>query len=172
MTPGRGQRIDTERLWMRPFDPCDAADLHRLFTDRDVRRYLLDDRIVSRDFIDEEITKSRELMATSGFGMWSVFPAGQAILIGFCGFRYFHEPPELQLLYGLAPDYWSRGLATEAARAMIRCGFEVNGFGRIIASADAPNTASHRVMEKAGMRFEKRVTVNGLDTVYYAIARE
>ena len=70
------------------------------------------------------------------------------------------------------PEHWSRGLATEAAKAMIQFGFEQLGFERIIASADAPNVASHRVMEKAGMAFDKRVTVDGLDTVYYSVVRE
>lgn len=166
------ERIDTERLWMRPFDPLDAVELHRLLTHPSVRRYLLDDEIVSRTFVDEEIARSEQLFASGGFGMWSVFLQGRAGLVGFCGFRYFHEPPELQLLYGFAPDSWNRGLATEAARAMIRRGFERSGFERIVASADTANVASRRVMEKAGMRFAKRLTIHGRDTVYYVIERE
>jgi ribosomal-protein-alanine N-acetyltransferase len=165
------ERLETARLWMRPFRRDDVSELHRLFTDPRVRRYLLDDQVVSIEFVETEIAKSTALFAARGFGMWSVFLLGQTVLIGFCGFRHFHEPPELQLLYGIAPAHWNKGLATEAARAMIRHGFEVNRFDRIIASADAPNTASQRVLEKAGMHVEKRVIIKGLDTVYYAIAR-
>jgi ribosomal-protein-alanine N-acetyltransferase len=84
-------------------------------------------------------------------------------LIGFCGFWHFHEPPELELLYGIAPDHWHKGLATEAANAMIRYGFDVLRFERIVASTDAANTASVRVMERAGLRFWKREMTNGLD---------
>jgi ribosomal-protein-alanine N-acetyltransferase len=101
-----------------------------------------------------------------------VLPREEDTLIGFCGFWFFYDPPELQLLYGISPDRWGKGLATEIARAMIRYGFEEHSFDRIIASADAPNLASLRVMEKAGMTFEKRVCINGLDLVYYALARE
>src|SRR5262245_58754509 len=76
---------------------------------------------------------------------------------------YFHDPPQLELLYGIAPDRWNKGLATEAAIAMIGYGFEVLGFERIEASTDALNAASVRVMARAGMRFWKREITNGLD---------
>lgn len=164
-------QIETRRLHLRPLEPADADALYVLWTDPDVRRFLFDDVIIARALVDDEIAASAQLMATHGYGLWSVREGHAADLIGFCGYRFFHEPPQLQLLYGMAPAYWGRGLTTEAARAMIGYGFTINGFERIIASADAPNVASHRVMEKAGMRFAKRETVNGLDTVYYELAR-
>lgn len=163
--------ITTERLVLSPFAPADAAALHDLWTNADVRRYLFDDEIIPRSFVDDEIAASERLMAEHGYGLWTMRPRTTAEIIGFCGYRYFHEPPQLQLLYGLHPGWWGRGLASEAARAMIRHGFEVNGFSRIIASADGPNVASVRVMERAGMRFWKREIVNGLDTIYYDLTR-
>ena len=85
--------------------------------------------------------------------------------------RYFHEPPKLELLYGIAPPQWHKGLATEAARAMISYGFKELSLVRVEASTDAANLASYRVMERAGMSFWRRETTNGLDTVYFEISR-
>ena len=164
--------IETARLHMRPFAPADLDDLHQLLTDPQVRRYLCDDQIVSRQWVKTEIGSSIKCFQTYGFGLWSVFHRKENILIGLCGFRFFYEPPELQLIYAMAPIYWSQGLATEAARAMLRYGFEELKFTRITTSADAPNAASLRVMEKAGMTFEKRVLSEGLDLVYHALMRE
>ncbi|MCG8606895.1 GNAT family N-acetyltransferase [bacterium] len=76
-------------------------------------------------------------------------------MIGFTGYRHFYDPPELQLLYGLLPEHFGKGYATHFARIMIRYGFETLGFGAIVACADNPNTASIRVMEKAGMQFDR-----------------
>lgn len=163
--------IATEHLALHPFAPADATALHDLWTNADVRRYLFDNEIIPRSFVDDEIATSERLMAEQGYGLWTMRPHASDQIIGFCGYRFFHEPPQLQLLYGLHPEWWGRGLATEAARATIQHGFEVNNFTRIIASADAPNTASLRVMERAGMRFWKRETVNGLDTIYYELTR-
>jgi ribosomal-protein-alanine N-acetyltransferase len=92
--------------------------------------------------------------------------------IGFGGFRPFFEPPELQLLYGLLPACWSKGLATEAAQAMIAFGFQELAFDRVTASADAANASSLRVMEKAGMVFDRRATMDGLETLVYVACQK
>ena len=100
-----------------------------------------------------------------------MLPREEESLIGFCGFWFFHEPPKLELLYGISPAHWHKGLATEAARAMMNYGFKELSFQRIEASTDAANLASFKVMERAGMSFWKRETTNGLDTVYFAVSR-
>jgi ribosomal-protein-alanine N-acetyltransferase len=161
--------IETERLELRPLTPADADATYALWTDPDVRHYLFDDEIIPREVVADEIATSQRLMAEHGYGLWMMRLRNTDAIIGFCGYRYFHEPPQLQLLYGVAPAHWGQGLATEAACAVIRYGFEVSGFERIVASSDAPNLASQRVMVRAGMVFLKRDTFNGLDTVYYEV---
>ncbi len=54
---------------------------------------------------------------------------------------------------------------------MIRHGFEEAGLDRIEASADTPNAAWLRVMEKAGMAYEKREIREGQDLTYFARSR-
>jgi len=168
----RSFEIETARLRLRPFTLDDVDEIHRLFVEPGVRKYLWDDEAVPREQTASVIESSVALFNTNGYGLWAVFPGEEDRLIGFCGFWHFHDPPELELLYGIAPSHWGQGLATEAARAMIRYGFEELGFDRIAASTDTPNLASVRVMEKAGMSFEKRAIVNGRDTKYYSISRE
>jgi len=164
--------IETTRLRLRPYRQDDVDVLHRLWTDPDVRRYLWDGIVISREQAAAVVDSSIACFETHGFGQWVVFLRGKDSLIGFCGFRYVGDPPEVELLYGIAPAYWGQGLATEAARAMIRYGFEEYRFDRIFAGADPPNAASFRVMEKAGMTFVNRTRVHGLDAIYYAISRE
>jgi len=164
--------VTTARLSMRPLSFDDLESAYALWTDPGVRRFLFDDQIISREQAESEISQSIERFETDGCGLWGVSLREQPGLIGFCGYRPFHDPPQLQLLYGFYPDQWSKGLATEAARAMIRFGLEELGLPSVIASTDAPNTASRRVMEKAGMSFNRRETINGLDTVSYSLVRE
>ena len=163
--------IETARLVLRPYAKTDLDALHRLWTDPDVRRYLFDDEILARQSVAAEIEHSLACFETQGFGQWAMFLKSHDALIGFCGYHSFHDPPEVQLIYGLAPDHWGQGLAAEAARAIIRYSFETLSFDEIIASTDPPNKASIRVMEKVGMNFQKRVLIDGLDMIYYAISR-
>jgi ribosomal-protein-alanine N-acetyltransferase len=163
--------IQTARMELRPLRSADGDLVHRMWTNPDVRRFLFDDQIVPRARVDEEIAASAARFGAGTCGLWAMRDLRGDALVGFCGYRPFHDPPQLQLLYGLDPACWGKGFATEAARAMLRHGFLVHGFDPIVACTDAPNVASVRVMERAGMRFEKRVMVDGLDTIYYVLSR-
>lgn len=163
--------IITGRLCLKPFTIDETDEIHRLWIDPDVRRYLWDDQVISHKQATEAVAESVRLYEQDGLGLWSVRLPDDESLAGFCGYWFFHDPPELQLLYSLAPTHWNKGLATEAARAMIRYGFEEKSFASVIASADAPNLASLQVLEKIGLRFEKRSDKNGLATVYYRLRR-
>ncbi len=76
-------------------------------------------------------------------------------LIGNCGLRLEADGPgKAEIGYELAPGYWRRGLATEAAHAMIDFGFGELRLHRISAWCIAENVGSARVLEKLGMRQE------------------
>jgi ribosomal-protein-alanine N-acetyltransferase len=164
--------LETDRLRLCPLALDDADDLHRLWTDPGVRRYLWDGEAIPPEQTREIVLRSVELFEREGLGLWAVRPRERDGLIGFSGYWFFREPPELELLYGIAAEHWGRGYATEAARAMLRYGFERLGFDRVAASTDPPNAASIRVLEKLGMRFERRETIKGLGTVFYGITRD
>lgn len=168
----RDSTIETSRLRLRPLTADDVDELHRLWIEPGVRRYLWDDEVLPRERVRAVVEESVALFESRGLGLWAVRPREGEGLIGFCGFWFFHDPPRLELLYGIATAHWNRGLATEAARAMLGYGFNRLSFDRIEASTDAANAASVRVMEQAGMSFWKREPTNGLDTVYYAVTRD
>ncbi len=163
--------ITTERCELRPLTAADADALHAFFLDEPVRRYLLDGELISRAWVDRVIAESEASFAARGLGLWSARAHGEAELLGVTGYREFYEPPVLELLYALASSHWGRGLATEIARAAIEAGF-AQGLTRIRASTDAPNTASVRVMERLGMRFESQGPGPRWDQVHYALSRE
>jgi RimJ/RimL family protein N-acetyltransferase len=152
--------ITTERLTLRPFAPDDLVELHELLTDADVRRHLLDDTVVSREWVEEEIVSSQARFVESGCGLWTLGDRARDGIIGFVGFRPFFDPPELQLLYGLHPSHWGRGFATEAAGAALDYAFGVLGLEEVRAATDVPNTASVAVLERLGMT-ERSRTADG-----------
>jgi RimJ/RimL family protein N-acetyltransferase len=97
-------------------------------------------------------------------------------LIGNCGVRRNSaEAYEGDMGYELDPNYWGKGYATEAARAVLHFGFSNMGLHRICASCIAENTGSAHVLEKLGMQQEGRLRENEYfkdrwwDTLLYAI---
>ena len=162
--------LTTARLELRPFRLEDADALHALFTDADVRRWLLDDEVVPRAWVDEEIAESEARFAAGGCGLWALREPPAEAVIGFVGFRPFFEPPEMQLLYGLVPTAWGRGLATEAAHTAMAYGFDTVGFHEVRAATDVPNTASIAVLERLGFEEWGRSEEGVAGTVFFRVS--
>lgn len=164
--------IETTRLTLRPLTANDVDALHQLCITAGVRKYIFDDEIAPREQIEAFWQTSEELFAQSDYGLWAIRLRKEEAIIGFCGYWFFHEPPELELLYAVAETHWGKRLAVEAALALMEYGFAKLNFERIQACTDAPNLASVRVMEKLGMTFLKRQISGGLDTIYYCVTRD
>ncbi len=114
-------------------------------TEGDVRGFL-------QAFIDQQQQRPR-----TRYQLAVTLKAGGR-LIGNCGIRLSPvDPTEAEIGYELAPDEWGHGYATEAAREIVRFGFEELGVRRITAWTVADNVASIRVLEKLGMSLEGRL---------------
>jgi ribosomal-protein-alanine N-acetyltransferase len=163
--------IETSRCRLRSIETADLDAIHAIWTHPEVRRYLWDDEIIPRELAASVIAQSQAQFRDEGHGLWVARPRDGEEILAFCGFWYFHEPPQLELLYGVAAEHWGRGLASELAAAMLRHGFERLGFERIVGSTDTPNAASVRVMERAGMSFDERRLAVGKDTVFFFALR-
>jgi ribosomal-protein-alanine N-acetyltransferase len=161
--------IETARLRLRPLVAQDLDAIHGIWVEPGVRRYLWDGERISTEKAETVLASSIESFENYGFGIWAVIHRENGDLIGFCGFRFLDDTPEIELIYGISTHYWGMGLATEAARAAIRYGFEEVGLDRILGIADTENIASRRVLEKAGMRFEQHTSHEGRDETHYEI---
>jgi ribosomal-protein-alanine N-acetyltransferase len=140
----------TARLDLVPGTLADVPALWELWTDPDVRRYLWDDQVIpverARALVADGVAAAR----ASGLGLWTVRRRGAEEIVGFCGLLP-NTSGEVELLYGLAPACWGQGLATEAARAVLRHAFDDLRVACVVAATDPPNRASIRVLERLGM---------------------
>jgi ribosomal-protein-alanine N-acetyltransferase len=148
-----GPVLSTERLRLRPFAREDVDALHAHWTHPDVRRYLWDGRVISRDEAADVVEESIAGFAARRYGFWVIERAGVASLVGFAGLRPLPDSDELELYYGVERAHWGRGFATEASRAVLRYGFDVLALQRIYIRTDGPNAASVAVMQRLGARY-------------------
>jgi ribosomal-protein-alanine N-acetyltransferase len=162
--------LHTTRLHLRPAGAADLEALHRLWTDPDVRRHLFDDRALSLDEARSLLERSDAGFAERSLGLWCADERAGEALVGFAGF--LHSDGEPDLVYGLHPSHWGRGLATEAARRVTEHAFSSPAAERVVASVDEPNQASIRVLERLGMHRTRRSMVDGKPLLYYARERD
>jgi ribosomal-protein-alanine N-acetyltransferase len=122
---------------------------------------------VSRGQTDEAIAHSAMIFRERRFGLWIARAAGTNQFIGFAGVWPFRDPPELELVYGVAEERWGQGFAPEIAGAVVDYCFNALGMSSLRASTDSGNAASVRVLEKLGFSLVRRSTSGGRDTVFF-----
>jgi RimJ/RimL family protein N-acetyltransferase len=147
--------LETERLVLRRFTEADADNLFELDSDPHVMRFLTGGKPTPRDVIRNETLPRflRYYERSEGLGYWAAIEKSTGAFLGWFEFRPPEGggPGEVELSYRLRKSAWGRGYATEGSRALIRKGFTELGVRRVVASTMAVNTASRRVMEKAGL---------------------
>ncbi len=165
---------ETDRLTVRFLRADDLDDFAALTSDPDVVRYMDERRPLTREQTERWLGITLENYRIRGFGCFGITERGEHRLIGFGGFaRPPDRPGVVELIYALAPRVWGRGLATEAADAIVRFGFERCGLERIEATVDPENEPSKRVLEKIGMTYDRRERddEDGTETDYFSIER-
>lgn len=148
--------IETKRLILREFREDDWLAMAAYWSDARYQRLypeLVDSEGAVRDLVGTFLAGQVEQPRVR----WQLAVVSQEDdrLIGNCGIRVNEiELAEGNIGYELNPDYWGRGYATEAARAIVGFGFSELGLHRVCAECVADNTASAHVLEKLGMRRE------------------
>jgi ribosomal-protein-alanine N-acetyltransferase len=163
-------QLCTPRLRLVPLTGADAGPLHALWTTPGVRRFLWDDQVIPPEQTRDIVEESVRLHAGDGLGLWGARTA-DGELAGFGGYWYFHEPPVLELLYGVAEPLWGRGFAAEIAKELVRYGFEQLELPVIAASTDRANAASLRVLARLGFRHVRSERRGGSWLEFYELDR-
>jgi len=162
--------IETTRLRLRMFKTDDLDDLALIFNDAEVVKHIGSGKPAPREETEVALHSILRHWERHGFGRWAAVDKQTGRLIGYGGLRNFEGTPEL--VYLLARSYWGRGLGTEMARGCLEYGFRERKFERIVGLVKLANAASHRVMEKIGMDYEKHATIYGMNVVCYTLSRD
>jgi RimJ/RimL family protein N-acetyltransferase len=141
----------TERLHLRPVRAEDAGVVAAIGADERVMEWF--GGAFSREKSDEWLARVIAHWDEHGFGRFAVVANGA--VVGFVGLSRTDFDagivPGVEVAWRLGFDQWGRGYATEAARAVLRDGFERLGLDVIVACTAASNARSRRVMARLGM---------------------
>jgi RimJ/RimL family protein N-acetyltransferase len=151
--------LHTARLVLTPVGDHDLAPLHAHWNDPQVARWLWDANPVPLQTVADLIAHSTETFRTAAWGLWAIRPATAAPLVGACGLSAFEPSPGIELLYSLAPTHWSKGLATEAATAILAYAFDVLTLPEVLATTDDANKASIHLLTGLGATPTPRVQI-------------
>ena len=146
--------VRTARLSLREFANSDFHAVHAYSSDPRVTRYLFfgpRDEESTAEYLEGLLASQRERPRTR-FEL-AVEEIASGRVIGACDLSFI-ERRVVDLGYMLGIDAWGRGYATEVALALIDAAFFDLHAERVISTVDVNNSASIRVLEKIGMRWE------------------
>lgn len=175
----------TERLKVAPFTLDDVEALALVLADRQAMWDLWNVPGIPNDahgFADLIVTESARSWEQSDCGFWALWiqhasPSSQSLLIGYCGFVFdsfaLVVPPDgLEVGWAIRPDYQRKGLALEAATAVIRFGFDDLLVSEQIGITDARNTPSQGLMERLGFQLRETIDYGGQKNFLYSLPQE
>ena len=161
--------IETARLRLYPPRPEDLEA--RLAMDRDPEVMRLIRPIPEDDEAQRADIRNRILEPPRG-AFWHVEVLAAPSFIGWCGLFPLEDSGLMEIGYRYRPAAWGRGLATEAAVAALDHGFRELRLDPIVAVSDPDNAASHKILQKIGLRAAGTATHYGRELPFFELRRD
>lgn len=158
----RRPEVADERLYAALFG---APDVARWLRPPPMRPFTVNDAALAVD-------ADRARWAADGFGLSVIEDRADATFYGRGGIQSttVAGTRRVELGWALLPAHWGRGLATEMALGAIAWARDGLALGELVAFTVPDNAASRRVMEKAGMVYDREIEHAGLPHVLYRLA--
>ena len=151
--------LETKRLVLRRQVIEDLSALWALYCDPEITKFIPDAPKTYDEARRELEWHMNGHPRNPELGLWAAIHKETGRFIGRCGLLPWtiDGREEVEVAYTIARDYWSQGLATEAAEAIVQYAFEQLNYSRLVCMIESENQASARVAQKIGMTFEKEM---------------
>jgi RimJ/RimL family protein N-acetyltransferase len=149
-------QLETERLLLRRLNVDDAPFILTLLNEPSFIRYIGDKSVRDLEGAQQYILNGPVASYDRhGFGLNLVELKESHTPIGICGLLKREELPDPDIGFALVPDFWSKGLAFEAATAVLQDARERLSLERILAITSLDNEASINLLQRLGFKFER-----------------
>lgn len=148
----------TERLVLRRWHDADRQPFARLNADTRVMEFI--PSLLSEQESNSLVERIEAHFEQHGFGLYAVETRSEELFIGYVGLSVptFQAAftPCVEIGWRLSREYWGQGLATEAAREVVRYAFEELSLPELVSFTVPANSRSIGVMKKIGMTYDPK----------------
>ena len=147
--------LKTDRLLLRRLKATDKNDFFRhLVNDKEVLRYTAWPYHESVEQTEAMLSAWEGAYVKPAFYNWGVEYEGM-IIGNLTVYRLYEDTCTLEIGYCFGKDFWNKGFATEAVKAVLNFLYNEVNAEKIVISFASGNPASGRVAEKCGMTYVK-----------------
>jgi len=175
-------RIETERLLIRCYEPGDARKMHLAITGSldHLRPWVpwARQEPKEQEWMESFIRLFRGQFDLGQDAVYGIFDKKESELIGGTGLHNRIGKDAREIGYWINVKHTGRGFATEAVRALVKTGFEIERLSRVEIRCAPGNVPSRRIPKRLGFRHEMTLKahatdVNGqpADTMVWALTR-
>jgi ribosomal-protein-alanine N-acetyltransferase len=159
--------LETRRLRLRRLRPADEADLLTLDSDPAVMRYVGSPPGPRPPNETAERVAQRIREDRGPLGFWRVEARADGGFYGLAALLPMPDGDDVEVAYRLVPGAWGRGIATEAAGALVEYALRTLALPQVVAVTYPENHASRRVLEKLGFTPRGAIDYKGARVDYF-----
>ena len=152
MKTNRFYFMKTDRIGFSEWTECDMELAELLWGDREVSRYICSSGQFSREEIVSRLHTEIRNNIEYHVQYWPIFELQSGRFIGCCGLRP-RRPGIYETGFHLKPEFWRKGLASEAATAVIHHAFSNLQAEELFAGHNPKNAASRHLLQKLGFEY-------------------
>lgn len=143
--------LETERLLLRRVNSNDVKEILALRSNPDTMKYIPRPLLKTDEDALEHITMIDSKIDSNEGINWAITLKDNPKLIGIIGhYRIKPENYRAELGYMLLPEYYGKGIISEAVKEAVNYGFNAMKLHSLEAVIDPENYASAKVLEKNG----------------------
>lgn len=164
--------FETERLIVRHYTKDDSDNFFLLNGDEEIMRFIrpAKTREEADQFLSEILQKLEKDPAS---GRWAVEEKHTGVFVGSFAFIPIERTEnKMQLGYALLKQNWGNGYATELTMGGLRYVFTKTSLNEIFAVTEMSNTASQKVLLKAGFTFHSTYKEGAKELFQYVFLKQ
>ena len=161
-------------MYHRPIQSTDASLLARIYADCRAMRWLSGDGLPLRAAAIQQIVATNVTRwQTLGFGTWLFFDDAD-VFVGYAGLKptAIGGAGSIELLYGVVPDFWRQGVATNMVTTVLQHADTSLTLPRLVGYTLMTNIASQQVLVRHGFVYQGEVTHADLPHYWYVRMRD
>ncbi|MCM1217455.1 MAG: GNAT family N-acetyltransferase [Lachnospiraceae bacterium] len=144
--------MQTDRIKFSVWTSSDMELAKLLWGNAEVTKYICANGTFSIDDIRNRLNQEIQNNKQYGIQYWQIYELTTTAFIGCCGLRP-HQENSYEIGFHLLPEFWGKGYATEAAKAVITYAFTRLSADKLFAGHNPKNVNSPRILARLGFHY-------------------